>query len=179
MRNFKRLLILTLLIAGNAFALQLESGWNYKFEKEVFLKCTEDEYICDDFCENKKHCRIKEKICRDCVGSSIYMTHFFNNLGKSIVSSGVEIPVEELLAMLENGAFATITAKSVYNHIDFFNGSKIQEKFSFLCQGYNVESPLVFLETNPVSKMPIGAKYLVCGENIFSMDNFGGVSLHK
>ena len=148
-------------------------------KKEVLLSCSQDEYFCDDFCGVKEKCLIEEEVCRDCVGSSIYLTHLFNNLGKSIVSSGESAQVEDLLTLFESGSFATITAKSVYNHVDYFNGKKIQAKFSALCETDDSDGAILVLETNPISKIPQGARYLICGEEFFHIDNFGGVVLHE
>jgi hypothetical protein len=169
------LILLVLLLSGFAQSIEIESRWNYRFEKEVVMSCFDDEYFCEDLCENKTQCVIEEKVCRDCIGSTPYLTHVFNQLGKSIVKSQ-KAQAEDLLELLETGHFATINSKSIYNHVDRYGSSVVLDKFKALCE---VDDPTVFFEVETISKLLGKPKLLVCGQEFFHMDANGGVILSE
>ena len=171
----KSFILIFLLTAANSWSLEIKSGWNFKFEKEVTLACSEDEYFCDDFCDNRKKCIIKEEICRDCIGPTPYLTHVFNQLGKSIVKSEKAYE-EDVLELLGSKNFASINKKSVYNHVDRFNSPRTKEKFEALCD-FQVPNPVILFETENISKKLGKPKFLICGDSFFHMDPYGGVVL--
>jgi len=178
----KTLILLTILFSGSALSIELDSRWNYKFEKEVVLTCSQDEYFCEDLCENKERCIIKENVCRDCIGSTPYLTHVFNQIGRSIVSEGIEAPVEDLIELLRDGKFSSISSKSIYNHVDRFGSNKIMSKFESLCD-YESQNPVMIFETQEVSKLLGKPKYLICNNNdntkLFYLNPNGGIILNN
>jgi len=161
----KKLLIFTfILFSAQSFGLSFESGWNPFFEKEVVVSCNEDEYFCDNLCDEKEKCVFKEKACRDCIGSSVYMTYIFNYAGKSIVRTEEEVPMEDLIIMLKSGLFSTIHAKSIYNHVERFDSPVLKEKFQRLCNPYVDEYPMLVYDVEKVSKKLGKPKYVVCND---------------
>ncbi|TDJ07851.1 MAG: hypothetical protein E2O68_03025 [Deltaproteobacteria bacterium] len=168
-------ILITILLSGSALSVELDARWNYKFEKEVVLTCSEDEFFCEDLCESKEKCIIKENVCRDCIGSTPYLTHVFNQLGRSIVKTD-EAQVEDLVELLKSNHFAAITSKSVYNHVDRFGTEKIADKFGALCD-FTAKNPVMVFEVKKVSKLLGAPKFLVCGSEIFHVDANGGAVL--
>ena len=142
------IILFTILLSGSALSMEMDSRWNYKFEKEVVLTCSEDEFFCEDLCESKDKCVIKENVCRDCIGSTPYLTHVFNQLGKSIVKSDAA-QVEDLVELLETDSFATISVKSIYNNVDTFGSNKIIDKFGALCD-FTADKPIMVFEVKEV-----------------------------
>ena len=169
------LILFTILFSGSALSIEMDARWNYKFEKEVVLTCSEDEFFCEDLCESKDKCVIKENVCRDCIGSTPYLTHVFNQLGKSIVKSDAA-QVEDLVELLKTDSFATVNVKSIYNNVDTFGSNKIIDKFGALCD-YTSEKPVMVFEVKEVSQLLGKPKFLVCGSEIFHVDANGGVVL--
>jgi hypothetical protein len=169
------LILFTILLSGSALSIELDSRWNYKFEKEVILTCSEDEFFCEDLCESKDSCVIKESVCRDCIGSTPYLTHVFNQLGRAIVKSD-EAQVEDLVELLKSEHFSTITSKSVYNHVDRYGTDKLADKFGALCD-FTADKPVMVFEVKEVSNLMGTPKFLVCGSEIFHVDPTGGAVL--
>ncbi len=166
--------IVALLGWHSAYTLEVKSGWNIKFQKEVTLSCSEGEYLCEDLCE-KSTCKIQENFCRNCIGNTVYLTHFFDYLGKSYVNSGDEVTTDEFLALIKSGNFASMTSKTIYNHVEKYNGENLRSKFQSLCEGD--EYPMVFFKVNPTSKRPETVEYVLCRNTpelqIFRMDDRG------
>jgi hypothetical protein len=176
----KTALLLILGLSNSAFSFTLETRWNYKFEKETVLSCRSEDFLCQDICQKDK-CVKKETICRDCIGSSIYLTHFFTQIGKSIVKSD-EAMVEDLRDLILDEGFVTIDARSIYNHVTAFNDLEIRTKLKSLCLPLIDEQPVVVLKTNKGSKLIQKALFVVCksGETstVFHLDNNGGVEVN-
>jgi hypothetical protein len=166
-----------LLATFKANALNFKSNWNFKFEKELIISCNEDEYYCDDLCLNQKVCVIKEKLCRDCLGSTPYMTHIFNQIGKSIVSTEEDVLMEDVFDFIKGENFATLTSRSVYNSVDRFNSELMQEKFRSLCVSGDVESPMMIFATQEVSNLLAKGLYVICNEKAYRVDMMGGTKL--
>lgn len=176
-----KFLVLTFLAFSSlAHSFTLETRWNYKFEKETVFTCNSEETLCQDICLKDK-CVQKETICRDCIGSSIYLTNFFTQIGKSIVKSD-ETMVEDLRDLVLDESYVTIDAKSIYNHVTAFNDLEIRTKLQSLCLPLVDEKPIVVLKTNKASKLIQKALFVVCksGETstIFHLDNNGGVEVN-
>jgi hypothetical protein len=171
-------LIIGLLVVNSAFSIEVADRWNYKFQKEVIINCTESEYFCDDLCGKKDQCVIKEKVCRDCLGSTVYLTHIFDQIGRSIVASE-EAQIEDMIELLETKRFSAITSTSVYNMVDAMGDKKIEKRFASLCPTEEYKNPVVIFETQEVSGLLGRPKLVVCnnGENtkVFHVNPNGGV----
>ncbi len=176
-----KFLVLTFLTFSSlAHSFTLDTRWNYKFEKETVLTCNDSDFLCMDLCQKDK-CVKKETICKDCIGSSIYLTHFFTQIGKTIVKSD-EAMVEDLRDLILDESYVTIDGKSIYNHVTAFNDLEIRTKLQSLCLPIIDETPVVVLKTNKGSKFIQKALFVVCktGETstIFNLNNNGGVEVN-
>ena len=149
--------------SGNAFSVT--SDWNPFFVKEVAINCSEGDYFCQDYCGKKSQCLIEEEFCRNCVGSDLYLTYIFNHVGKTIVRAEEEISEYEFIDFINKGMFSTISAKSVYNHVERFNGDLIKGKFQKLCSPYNDEYPIIFYNIEEVSFLLEKPEFLVCNDS--------------
>ena len=177
----KNLIIFFLLISSNVYGVEIESRWNDFFQKEITTTCSEDHGFCEEVCGDKYFCVIKEKPCRNCMGTSVQMHHIFQNIGRIYVSRE-EVTNYELRDLLSSKNFSTITSKSVFNNVSRFNNFSLRGKFMSLCPGLKVKYPIVFFDVNETSKRLGDVRYVACqrpGEElkVFRMVSDGNTEL--
>lgn len=166
----KLIIALFLLISANsAFAISYEPVWTEDYKKNVIMTCSEDEFQCEDLC-GKSSCIIKEKVCRNCIGSNIRITHIFRDMGRSFTNTGNEVSYYEVLETLGSQHFATFTSKSIYNIVERYDSTKLRLKFQSLCPN-EVKYPVVVFSTKKVSRILDKVKFVVCGEKAFEMSS--------
>jgi len=172
------ILFIGLFLSKSAFSIEVTDRFNHRFQKEVILNCGESEYFCDDLCGKKDKCVIKEKVCRDCIGSTVYLTHVFDQIGRSIVASD-EAQIGDVLELLKSNRFSVISSNSVYNMVDGMGDKSIERRFGSLCPSEEYSKPVVIFETQEISGLLGQPKLVVCnnGENtkVFHIDPNGGV----
>ncbi len=136
-----RLLILLFFVSMPSFALQLETVWTERAEKNLSLTC-EGEETCVRYCQEKESCTVVEKVCKNCVGTSLAMTFAFNEMGRSLVASE-KLDDYALFDLLEKNSFVSLTSRSVYNLVERFDSSSLKTKFRSLCED-GTRYPVVF-----------------------------------
>ena len=119
-------------------------------------------------CGEEKMCEFKEGICRDCIGTSLYMTSLFNGMG-SIYRSTEFVRSSELLDLIERGDFITLSSRSIYNHVESFDSDKLKARFQVLCRDGS-EYPLVFIAAERGSRLPGDVLYVTCGNEVYKME---------
>lgn len=163
-----RLLVFTILIfSTNSMAINYESVWTEDFRKNVIMSCSEEEFQCEDLC-GQKTCEIKEKVCRNCIGSDVYVTHIFRDMGRSFRNLGNEVSYYEVLERLSEGKFATFTSRSIYNQIERFDSVGLRKKFQSLCSN-ETEYPVVVFKIAEVSRKLEEVQFVICGNQAFEM----------
>lgn len=163
MKTFLSLITYFFLIT-NSYGFTMTADWNPFFEKEVSFNCSEGDYFCQDYCGKSSQCIVKENFCRNCIGSDTYLTYIFNYVGKTIVRSDIEVTDYELLDFVKKGNFSTISAKSIYNHVERFDGSLIKRKFQALCAPYQDEYPLIVYNVEKTSHLLKRPEFIVCND---------------
>ena len=181
----KKLIILIFIFSLNlASAAKIDNRWNAFFNKEVTVTCEySHEYAqCEEICGDKYYCVIPEQTCRNCLGTSPYMTHIFKEMGKVYVSRDL-VTDYELIDLLRSGNFVSINSKSIYNQVTKWNSNSLRHKFQSLCQGIKDENPLVFFEMDEISLKLGQVKFVECRENgeskIFQMVNDGDFEINS
>jgi hypothetical protein len=172
------ILFIGLFLSKSAFSIEITDRFNHRFQKEVILTCGESEYFCDDLCGKKDQCVIKEKVCRDCIGSTIYLTHVFDQIGRSIVAAD-EAKIEDMIELFRTKRFSILGPTSVYNMVDGTGNKDIERRFASLCPSEEYTHPIIIFETQEISNLLGKPKFLVCnnGENtkVFHVNPYGGV----
>ena len=173
--------VASLLMTINAYAFKVESRWNTQFKKEVVLNCEGNSLECYSICANEKECVVYEKPCKDCIGTSVFMTHLFENIGKSYVNSMYEVSLYEFFKYLNRGLFSTVSSRSIFNHVSKFDNPELKERFMSLCED-STEYPNVFIGVEPVTRTPNSVMYVSCLDNnkntrVFKMETYGGVDI--
>ena len=165
----KLLLVVSLFIA-NSFALDFKTNWSDSFEKSIVMTCSVDDSQCRETCGNEKQCVFAEEVCRNCIGTSIYMTHLFKTMGQVYRNNGVEVTTDEVVSLLASGSYASISAKSIYNHVDKFNSRSLRVRFQSLCSN-STQEPIVILSMNKKTKILGDVQYVLCQDESYEMEN--------
>jgi hypothetical protein len=141
--------------------ISFESSWNNKFQKELIVSCDENELFCKRLCEDNIRCILPEGPCRDCIGTSLMITNFLSEIGRTIVNSNVLSDKEEFLNFLMSGKFVTFVPNDVYNVIDASGSLSAMRKFEKLCPKDSLDQ-IVFFNVNPHTRKVIGPKSVYC-----------------
>ncbi len=127
----KRLfLILLSLFSLSSLGFTLETQWSMASEKSLKVSCNNDS-VCERFC-NGVGCAVVEKVCKNCVSTSVAMTFAFKEMGRAIVAKEAIDPYS-LFDLLESGEFVSLTSRSVYNIVERFNSAALKRRFQALC----------------------------------------------
>jgi hypothetical protein len=160
-------IIISTFLTAQVMAFEFKVDWNEKYQKVVELSCNEDITLCREICEDEKSCEFREKACRNCIGSTIQMTYIFSEMGRSFINTGVEAKVDDILDLIQTKKFVTLTSRSIYNHVDRFNGMELQNQFRSLCSN-EVKYPVVFFSKERNGRIG-SVKYVSCGNQVFEM----------
>jgi hypothetical protein len=145
-------------------------GWNQQNRLQLEIRCDSTNRLCNDLCQHNDYCKIEEKICINCVGTSMLMNSIFEQMGMKYRSTNEEVSSYELIDFLNNKNFVSFTSKSIFNQIDSYDSPALKSRFQSLCSE-NVAYPLVIFELNPNSFMPRSVKFVICGEKIYRMSD--------
>ena len=168
-------LILTILLAAissSTFAITYESAWTQDFKKVLNVTCNSDDaYLCADLCGEYASCQVREKFIKNAGGDNLFLRHFFNEIGTSLVNAETKIDNELFIAYLKRGNFATIDSRSIYNNIDKFNSFALKEKFRSLCPE-PTEYPIVFVSVDHYTRELKGVSAVACTNSQNESDVF-------
>ncbi len=132
-----------ILISTSAMAFNIDTTWTEDSRKVLNLSCNGDD-ICSQFCDGDS-CQVDEKVCKNCVGTSIAMTYAFREMGRALVSTQ-ELSAYEIFDLLRSGEYVSLTSRSVYNLIFSFDARELKARFRGLCQD-GTRYPVVFYST--------------------------------
>lgn len=164
----KLLVIFSFICSTQSMSAEWTHFWNDSYQKVVKAECSENDDLCLRACGEEKSCEFEEGICRDCIGTSLYMTSLFNGMGK-IYRSTDTVRSSELLDLIETGDFITLSSKSIYNHVEAFNSKKLKARFQSLCSD-GTKYPLVFIAAESGSRLPGEVLYVTCGNHVLKME---------
>ena len=145
------LTIISICLSLSLQAFEVKEAWNSRNQKIVSITCFNNTNMCDRLCRDDRQCNIPEPSCTDCVGTSIYMTYLFQEMGRYIRNTHIELDDYALIDLLDSGRFISLSAKSVYNHVDSFNSFALQRRFRSMCSD-GTPHPVVFLDQNRSGK---------------------------
>jgi hypothetical protein len=161
-------ILVTVIFVSQAFAFEMAEVWNEDYSPELRVTCSNMDSLCLNLCDKEEACTVPQKVCKDCIGTSILMTNIFDRMGLGYRSTGVDVDSSELVEFIRGGNFVTFTSKSIYNQIDTFDNLPLRMRFQGLCPTM-VEYPVVFFELKPRTAIIGEVKYVACGSTIFTM----------
>lgn len=152
-------LIFIMVIPKYSFSAEFAGNWTQELEHELVVSCLEGELLCRDLC-NKNECRIKQTICRDCIGTSIFMAQIFQSFTEAYSLTGRELSDSETIQFLKTKKLVSIETNSPFNVFDDSNSLKFDRNLSRMCGGFG-SFPLL-LGTLGKSGSIESLNYLVC-----------------
>lgn len=160
-----RLTLLILILPKLLFAFEISTKWSDSANKYLELSCR-NSYECQEFCAGGQ-CQVQEKVCRNCIGTSISMSYAFQEMGRAYVSS-YELDEYFLFELLSRGEFVSLTSRSLYNLIDRFDSLVLRRKFQSLCRD-GTQYPVVFFDATAAGELgEIQAVW--CKSGVFKME---------
>lgn len=157
-----------LVFNSHSFAFQVTPNWNAKFEKEITIECSEPAQ-CLEICDEEKSCTVKEETCTNCLGSDVFLTFIFNEMGRVIQNNQSEILATEVIDLIKSGFFTTINSKSVYNHVDSYNSLSLRRKFRSLCSD-STQYPLVFISQDNRNRKLDEILFVQCDNGFYQLE---------
>lgn len=156
---------LFLTIGFSSYALEIQTNWSESSEKSLSLNCG-DNSACEQFCDGPT-CEVAEKVCKNCVSTSIAMTFAFKEMGRALVATQGLDPYA-LFDLLESGNFVSLTSRSIYNLVERFNSSALRQRFRSLCTD-GTAYPHAFFEVSASGSL--GAPRMVwCESGIYGLE---------
>ena len=161
----KTLAIVFILLSATTHALHIDTMWTENSKKYLNITC-DGEAICEQFCTGRA-CKMQEKVCKNCVGTSIGVTFAFQEMGRSYIASE-KLDDYFIFDLLWSKEFVTLTSRSIYNLVDRFDSMELRRKFRSLCAD-GTRYPVVFFGTQPSGELG-EIKAVWCQEGIFRME---------
>lgn len=151
-----------------SFGFVASENWLPDNTPNIIFECSKEERFCLELCNQESQCSIKEKICKNCIGTSILMTNIFEEMGVQYRNNGIEVNPYEFIDFLRKKNFVSFTSRSIFNQTDSFDSPSMKNRFQGLCSGKS-EYPVVFFDLKENSNLLKSAKYVTCGSEIFKM----------
>ena len=156
--------LIGLMIILTCGAVELNEGWSAKFDRIINIQCSADDAdYCQYICNDEQSCQIEEQFCRNCAGTDLYLQDLFENMGNKYQNSGEVVDLLEFFDFLIGGDFISLTSRSIYNFVDYFDSPALRFRFQTLCN-YQNEYPVVFLQTKGASRLPGKVRYVTCAD---------------
>ncbi len=141
--------------------VRLSVKWESDYKKYLTLKCGEKNRVCRNICK-ANICKIEEKECFNCVGTSIFMTNLFQELGRTITSNLSSYYTKGKIYEAIEGNKIFMTSKSIYNIYSKYNSRKVQRQFSKLCRTKSVEDPILVIDVFEGTNEPYQPSFVIC-----------------
>jgi hypothetical protein len=163
-------LLVILFKLTTAFAFEINEVWNHQNKLQLEINCADGDRFCNDLCHHNDSCEIEEKICYNCVGTSLPMNSIFEQMGQKYRNTEEEVSPYELIDFLTQKKFISFTSKSIFNQIDAYDSPLLKTRFQGLCSTH-VSYPIVLFELGNSSYSPKNVKYVLCSDKIFKMSD--------
>ncbi|GEM_PF-1719755 len=144
-------------------SFEIAPFWSDDFVPHVKLTCQNDEEFayCNQLCGDESECLIEEGFCRDCAGANLALREIFLEVGDLFVRSIYPVSFGAFAKFLKQGDFVTLTSKSIYNFVDYYDSEAVQAQFQQLCNEKD-EYPVLFLKVDHYSRLIEKIEYVVC-----------------
>lgn len=122
-----------LILSVPAFSWEVQENWSNDYNQEVLINCDSQEKICTNICQDPYQCNVSLNSCKNCIGTGILLSYFYQEVGKWFMNSGVQIPDEQFVKLLQSRNIVLLTHDSPYNIFTPINDMGIERAFNSLC----------------------------------------------
>jgi hypothetical protein len=144
--------------------------WDLDNIPKIKFSCDTIDTTCYQLCNVQTGCEVIEKVCRDCVGTSILMTNVFEGMGIQYRNTNENVSNHDFFDFLKLGMFVTFSSKSIYNQTDSYDSDYLRTKFLSLCPS-GTQNVLAFFSLKNKSNSLDEARYVVCDDSVFGMSD--------
>lgn len=159
--------LLVLVLSLSIQAAEVYSTWTQDYTKHVSINCYHrDGDLCAQICEAQSKCIYPERPCRNCMSSSIMLTHLFKDLNL-YYDRGSEVDHFEFSEFLESRHFSSFSALSLmnYNSGAPHLSRRIEKTFKRLCPGERTRYPTIFFSIETFTRELREPQYVACNDD--------------
>ena len=138
----KALIVLVLGISLSASALALEFKVSMKTGPKLAVSCAPHESFCRELC-GESECSMDTNLCKDCVGSSLFLTELYRSVGRSLLPAE-QVPQSEVISSLKTTPMMVVDRRFFLNIQEDYNSFDFKEYYARLCN-YEDEMPILFV----------------------------------
>jgi len=132
------------IISFNLFSQTISVHWNQQLRKDIDISCSMLEEECIHFCSGNQACKIEEKFCRDCIGTSLRMSYLLDSLGREIINNQIHFSIKDFFKNLKGDKYIAMTPDDIYNVIDPYRSIQVFNKFASLCPEESLNQIIFF-----------------------------------
>jgi hypothetical protein len=161
-------ILILLFKLSTASAFQSSEFWDQQNRLHLNFQCTNAEPFCFDLCQKNETCSFEEKVCVNCVGTSLLITSIFEQMGSLFQNTNEEISSYEFIDFIKQKKFVSFSSKSPFNQFESYDSPALKSRFQSLC-GNQTDYPLVLFELNERSQTLKKIKFVICDDRVFRM----------
>jgi hypothetical protein len=131
MKLFLGLLVLFLTLSAHSW--EAKEDWSSDLNQELVINCESNETLCRETCNEQYQCRVEAGYCRNCIGTNLFLSYFYQEVGRWFSNSKEKVSSEFLKGYLQNKNFILLTASGPYNIFTSVNDMRMEQAFNSLC----------------------------------------------
>ena len=171
------LLSLLLILSSQAFAWEASVKISDTIDMTLMVSCEEGETLCQDTCGDEMSCSLEAGSCRNCIGASTFISHFYREVGRLFQSTQRVLGPEDSAQLLSSSSkFIFLEAQGPYNIYSGVGDLRTERHFESLCQGQFFSRPIVLARLDSRNRVQ-RASHVIChgdfGAEIFEMSHAG------
>jgi hypothetical protein len=171
MKIYIALVIFSLNFNLKAFE-SIASNWTTYYSKVITITCntqqTNTMNACTQLCGDELQCHIYEDFCHSCLGTELFMTNLFRDIGTKIIPSN-EYNKASAIELISSGNFVTFDSKSIFNLLGSYDNSRLRQNFQSLCTD-GTERPIIFTKVD-YKRRPIKNEFVWCKNGLKNLRN--------
>lgn len=153
------------LISFSALSWDAREDWSSDLNQELVINCEGHESLCKETCQDQYQCRIEAGYCRNCIGTNLFLSYFYQEVGRWFTNSREKVSSEFLQEYLKDQKFILLTASSPYNIFSSVNDMKIERAFNSLCTADWNSFPIVLGVLNKRKELTKVTAVICHGDN--------------
>jgi hypothetical protein len=170
-------IILLLLLPFSVFAWESSVEINNKLEMHLSISCESEENFCQELCHNPKKCNLEAGSCKNCIGASSFISHFYREVGRMFQNTQRKLSSQEAHALLsQENQFIFLDPHGPYNIYSGIGDLRVERHFESLCLDTFFSRPVVLAKLDRRSRVE-RVSHVIChgdsGAEIFEMSHAG------